>query len=240
MRRAVSMSMDRELFAEVDTNADKLKKEGIVPDIYLNNNIAGGVRDFWLDPRGKDMQDAAQYFQYNVAEAKKLVAVSRFANGVDVRARFDGTTHITESNASILSQFLAASGIRLKLEKADYNTVFLPLILASKGNFDGYMSFSNGPMGFSPATFFARALSYNGGTTPLSVQGRRPEEDRRDDRASAEDGGYGEISCGHLRHSARDGTLPGCGGLRLQHRPVHPRMALGKELGRVETRAYRH
>ena len=96
MRRAVSLSVDRELFAEVDTNADKLRKEGIVPDIYLNNNIAGGVHDFWLDPRGKDMQDAAQYFQFDVAEAKKLMAAAGFPNGVDVRARFDGTTHITE------------------------------------------------------------------------------------------------------------------------------------------------
>lgn len=165
MRRAVSLSVDRDLFAEVDTNADNLKKEGIVPDIFLNNNIAGGVRDFWLDPRGKDMQDAAQYFKFDVAEAKKLMAAAGYPNGLDVRARFDGTTHITEKNAAIMSQFMAASGLRLKLEKADYNTVFLPLILASKGNFDGDLSFSNGPLGFSPATFFARALSYNGGTT---------------------------------------------------------------------------
>src|SRR5262249_53083029 len=53
----------------------------------------------------------------------------------------------------------------LKLEQADYNTVFLPLILAAHGDFDGDMSFSGGPMGFSPATGLQRMLSSTGGTT---------------------------------------------------------------------------
>lgn len=172
MRRAASMSLDRNLFADVISEAEKLKEFGLPPEIVINNNIPGGAPDYWMDPFGKEMGEAAPYFKFNQAEAKKLMAAAGYANGLDVLARVSTQTHGAGKESEIALQMLREVGFRVRHEPADYNTVFLPNILSARGDWDGNISFSGGGMGFSPATGLQRVHHPAGGTTRVSWQGQ--------------------------------------------------------------------
>jgi peptide/nickel transport system substrate-binding protein len=172
MRRAASMALDRDLFAEVMSEAETLRSFGLSPELVINNNIPGGAQDYWLDPYGKDMGEAAQYFKYNQTEAKKLMSAAGFANGVDLVARVSTRSHASGKQSEIALQMLREVGMRVTVEPADYNTVFLPNILSARGDWDGNISFSGGGMGFSPATGLQRVHHPAGGTTRVSWQGQ--------------------------------------------------------------------
>ena len=172
LRRAASMALDRPLFAEVISEAVALKAGGIPPTIVINNNIPGGAGDFWLDPFGKEMGEAAQYFKFNQAEARKLISAAGFPGGLDVVARVSTRTHGNGRESEIALQMLREVGFRVTNEPADYNNVFLPNILSARGDWDGNISFSGGGMGFSPATGLQRVHHPQGGTTRVSWLGQ--------------------------------------------------------------------
>jgi peptide/nickel transport system substrate-binding protein len=179
MRRAASMSIDRVLLAETLGEKEKLTSQGLPPDIVINNNITAGYPDFWLDPFGKEMGDAAQWFKFNQAEAKKLISAAGYPNGLRVVAKVSSRSHGSGPHAEIVHQMLNEVGIRVQHETVDYNTVYLPKILQTRGDWDGDLTYSGGGTGFSPATGLQRVWHWDGGTTRVSCFGELCDNEHR-------------------------------------------------------------
>ena len=78
VRRAVSMLIDRETFIDVFYNVSVYEKEGLPVESRWHSHFAAGEPPFWIDPKGKDLGEGAQYFQLNQAEAKKLMQAAGF------------------------------------------------------------------------------------------------------------------------------------------------------------------
>ena len=149
IRRAMSFAMDRDLMSEVATEATMFRKAGIDYEINLDSHMTAAYKDqgLWLDPTGKDLGEGAKYFKYDVAEAKKLLSAAGYANGLDQTVSQQMLFHYSnrgsdpQKEAEKTAAMLAEAGIRFKLQSADYQTVWLPIIYVSpsnnKGNFDG-------------------------------------------------------------------------------------------------------
>jgi ABC-type transport system substrate-binding protein len=176
MRRAASMSLDRDLFADVLSEREKLDSFGLPQTIVINNNIPGGASDYWLDPYGKDMGDSAQYFKFNIAEAKKMIAAAGYNPSTALIAKVSTRSHGAGKQSEIALQMLRDAGMNVVVEPVDYNTVFLPNILSARGDWEGHISFSGGGMGFSPATGLQRVHHPQGGTSRVSWQGNPWDE----------------------------------------------------------------
>lgn len=143
LRRALSMSIDRELLAEVEAGADLYRQAGIPFPLELDSHIAASwaAGDYWLDPRDESKWgEAGKYWKYDPAEAKKLVEAAGHKTGIDVIHNQSNRAHGSPKQAEILAEMIAGSGIRLKINVVDYNTVFLPLMWVPgpvKGDYDG-------------------------------------------------------------------------------------------------------
>lgn len=179
LRRAAAMALDRELFAEVLSEAETLRSFGLPPTLIINNNIPGGASDYWLEPTGKEMGSAGQYFKYDQAEARKLISAAGHANGIDVVARVSTRSHGAGKESDIALEMMQEVGFRVKNEPAEYNTVYVPNIISAKGDWDGNISFSGGSMGFSPATGLFRVHHPAGGTSRVSWRGEPWDSDHK-------------------------------------------------------------
>ena len=79
VRKAASMSLDRDLFIATFGNVDKFKKAGLDVPTRWNSPIYAG-ESFWLDPKDeKALGEGAKWYKFDPAEAKKLL----FAAGIN-------------------------------------------------------------------------------------------------------------------------------------------------------------
>lgn len=164
VRRAVSMAVDREAYADAYSNSSKFAAAGLDVPFFLDNFIPAGMAPYWIDPRGKDMGDAAKFFQHNVSDAKALMSAAGLGNGLDLRLRFT-SPHLTERDATIISDMLTSIGIKSKLEAAERVTVFNTQILPSGGKFPGDMSGLARAIGFDPGAGLYRTNHSKGANT---------------------------------------------------------------------------
>jgi len=82
VRRAVSMSLDRDLYIDTFFNVTKFESSGLPVDTRWSTALPGNREGWWIDPKSKDFGPNAAYFQHNLEEAKKLMAAAGFANGI--------------------------------------------------------------------------------------------------------------------------------------------------------------
>ena len=92
VRRAVSMLVDRETYVDVFYNVSVFEKEGLPVESRWHSHFAAGEPPFWIDPKGKDLGEGAQYFQFNIAEAKKLMQAAGFNSPLQMPAHLSGGT----------------------------------------------------------------------------------------------------------------------------------------------------
>jgi peptide/nickel transport system substrate-binding protein len=78
LRRALSMMLDRDLLIETFENVSQFRDAGLPVRIYWNGHLAAGQSE-WLDPKGEALGEGAKYFEYNPAEARKLVEAAGVA-----------------------------------------------------------------------------------------------------------------------------------------------------------------
>ncbi len=75
LRRALNMTFDRDLLLDVFFGTENFISAGLPITKYWHSHLAAGQPE-WLDPRGTGLGEGAKYFEYNLAEAKKLVDAS--------------------------------------------------------------------------------------------------------------------------------------------------------------------
>jgi peptide/nickel transport system substrate-binding protein len=140
LRQAYSMSIDRDLFAEVWYNVSKFTSEGLPVETAWSSAVPiNEFRGWWLDPQSKDFGPNAKYYQHNVAEAKKLVAAAGFANGVEYRATRAGDNYGPEYDRQIdvMDGMAAEAGFKPTTNSVNYQTDLVPNYQSSRGEFEG-------------------------------------------------------------------------------------------------------
>ena len=156
VRRAVSMALDRDLFARVDSEADLFEAAGIRDDMDPDTHLPAYFKDagLWLDSRGSALGDGSKYFKKDLTEAKKLLTAAGFPNGFDIPGPFRGGLSEAEKLQSIVSEWVGEIGIHVKLQPVDYQTVWLQGIFVApagqKGKYSGLSSHRFGLAQFDP------------------------------------------------------------------------------------------
>jgi peptide/nickel transport system substrate-binding protein len=142
LRQAFALSIDRDTYIDAIYNVDKLQKDGFPIKGYLDTAVqpdTGGP--YWLDPRSKDFGPNAKYFQYDVAEAKKLVAAAGFASGFDVNGVYGNFGRdVWTRTVPIIQEFLNQAGIRAKIETLPYGaSEFQSKYYLPQGDYEGFV-----------------------------------------------------------------------------------------------------
>jgi peptide/nickel transport system substrate-binding protein len=140
MRQAFSMSWDRDLFIDAAYNVSALEAQGIPLETRWNTPVYNVADGWWLDPKGKDFGPNARYYQFNLEEAKKLVAAAGYAGGLDVDAQYVTTGQYgTDFNkqVEIIINFARDAGIRMQTKPVGFTTDWRPKVADSQGDFDG-------------------------------------------------------------------------------------------------------
>ena len=137
IKQAVSMAIDRDAALDLAYNVKKLKAEGLAVSERWNNFIPAGMERLWLDPKSAAQGDSKRFFEYNVKEAKALLAAAGFPDGLEVTYQYTanryGATFNTLAEAHI--SFLNEIGIKTTTEVQDYASKYITQTFA--GNFRG-------------------------------------------------------------------------------------------------------
>lgn len=150
-RIAVSYAIDRGALLELLYNVKALKDAGLAVVTEWNNQVSVGMgKKWWLDPNAPEMGPAAKYFQYNPAEAKKLLSAMGLKSDTKITYQYThnryGATFGIAAEA-ILGQ-LTQAGFPLVSEQQDYNAKFITQTWQGRfkgialGNFGGFSSLS--------------------------------------------------------------------------------------------------
>ncbi len=140
VRQATSMALDRAAKMDFEYNVDAFKAAGLNPSEAWHNFIPVGQARWWLDPTSTDQGSSAKFFQFDPAEAKKLLDAAGVGDGFDVTFIYNSNRYggrfgdVQEVNIA----FLEAIGIRPQVEIQDYSSQYINF--TRKGEYDGLVS----------------------------------------------------------------------------------------------------
>jgi peptide/nickel transport system substrate-binding protein len=177
VRHAASMLLDRDAFVDAFYNAEAFQTAGVPMRAYWHTPLSPGWGAYFLDPRGGEFGPGARLFRHDVAEARRLLAAAGYPGGLETPF-----TYIAGSNwgrdwgrkAEALMAMLGEGGIRCRANPVEYNGVFIPQYLRSKGDFEGLAMQRTGSRG-DPGQFWSIFFSSTGASS--QVGGRFPELD---------------------------------------------------------------
>ena len=139
VRRAVSMTLDRDAMLDAAFGLKELKALGIDAPYRWNGFLPWGLADYWLDPKGAMTPAQQAAFRYAPAEATKLLNAAGFKEGFAAEWHFtSGYRGGYPVNSDLVAKSLRAVKINLKPLVEDYASQFLPQTFA--GNFHGLAS----------------------------------------------------------------------------------------------------
>ncbi len=148
VRQAVALAIDRETVADVTYDRPKFKAEGFDPVTKYQTLLGAGWGDYWLDPQDtKDFGPNARWWtEFNVAEAKKLMAAAGFANGFKTNLYWTPRQYgaAYEREVDIIIGMLKEIGIDAQSTPKEYQTEYIPDIYysytgASSKGFNGML-----------------------------------------------------------------------------------------------------
>jgi ABC-type transport system substrate-binding protein len=101
--------MDKDQFIDAFFGVPGLKAAGIAAEPLWHSHFGAGDPDYWTDPRDKEFGSGSQYFQFNVAEAKKMLQAANFPLEQEfaysyVRSATFGPEELIQSHANFLVQ----------------------------------------------------------------------------------------------------------------------------------------
>jgi ABC-type transport system substrate-binding protein len=139
VRQAISMSMDRDLLNGVKYYVKEYAAEGLPVETRWNTDLPCNWDGFWLDPKGKDFGPNGKYFEYNVAEAKKLLTAAGYPNGFDMSLRYPASPQLSyQADTVVMIGSLQDIGIKITEEAiADYTKRYIPDIRDGNGQYEG-------------------------------------------------------------------------------------------------------
>jgi peptide/nickel transport system substrate-binding protein len=151
-RQGISMAIDRDAYLDLQYNVTALKQAGLDVSTSWNNLLPDGFGTrFWLDPKSADQGPSGQYFNFNVAEAKKLFAA---VGGSDQPFKFqytgNGYGSVWVHYAEAIGNWLTDAGLKPQTETQDYSSKYITHTF--RGDFTG--------MTFGIETPFPEAGSY--------------------------------------------------------------------------------
>ncbi|MBI5950000.1 MAG: ABC transporter substrate-binding protein [Chloroflexi bacterium] len=178
VRQAVSMLVDRASFIEVFLETERLKKAGVdVQPAPWGTILSGLYGDFWLDPLGKDFGENAKFYQFNIAEAKKLLDSAGYGNGFETPGTYITTAEFEADfprRAEVIIEMLAKGGIRVKPHVVEYQA-FISGYARGKGNYDG-ISFNPHGGRYDPGAYLSGFI-HSTGPTSSTAGNTMPELD---------------------------------------------------------------
>jgi ABC-type transport system substrate-binding protein len=107
-----------------------------LPADHIISNFAAAGYPFYLDPRGKEMGDGAKSFQFDPAEAKKLLSAAGHSSPISLPFTVPavGNTQHTEALAGGIS---AIGDFKFSFQAVNFQQVFIPQYQNQKGDFKG-------------------------------------------------------------------------------------------------------
>ncbi|MBT5318570.1 MAG: ABC transporter substrate-binding protein [Chloroflexi bacterium] len=151
-RKAVSMSLDRDGLTDLGYNAFALRDAGLPANLAWNNFIPAGWGDrWWLDPQSAAHGDSGKFFNYDIAESKKMLAAMGLEDGFSIpyiyTGRYGGAfPPIAEAHINMMEQI----GLAPQTDVQDYSSTYITQTF--RGEFEG--------MAFGYETPFPEAGSY--------------------------------------------------------------------------------
>ena len=158
VRKALSMSYDRDAWIDAFFNVTGFRNEGLPVETQWNTNLASGAGAWWLDPQGKDFGAESQWYKFNLAESKKLLAAAGYANGVSTDSVYIGGTQLGsdfQRRVGVLDAFAADAGFKVSPRVIDYTAEYVPLLRDSNGKFDGWGYRAGGSPANDAAAYFS-------------------------------------------------------------------------------------
>jgi peptide/nickel transport system substrate-binding protein len=142
VRQAISMAFDRDLDIDVRSNVLELQDAGLPVNGYWNTHL--GARDayraagWWLDPQSSEFGENAKYFQYNLAEAKKLLSAASLAS-MDLTFHYPNAQQFDRANVvQPYFFYLQEAGFNvIDAGEQDYTGGYIPNNRDASGAFDG-------------------------------------------------------------------------------------------------------
>jgi peptide/nickel transport system substrate-binding protein len=140
VRQAVSMALDREAMIDAAFNVSNFEKEGLTMEVRYNSHIQAewAPSGYWLDPKSSDFGPNAKYFEYNIDEAKKLLAAAGFPDGFTTTMRYPATQQYTLSRYGEVWAGQLQSILNVEVDaKQDYTQDYIPNLRDAGGKFEG-------------------------------------------------------------------------------------------------------
>ena len=143
VRRAISMSFDRDLSIDVTYNSEEFAAAGLPVESYHNSHLA--YRDsffgggFWLDPQSSEFGENAKNLQFNPDEAKKLLTAAGYPDGFEVKFGYPNAPQFDRGNV-VEPFFFYLQQIGLTVIDngyEDYTQGYIPLDRDASGVFEG-------------------------------------------------------------------------------------------------------
>ena len=188
VRQALSMSFDRETYIETFGNVSKFEDEGLPVESYWFSSI-GYMPGVTLDPRESSFGENAKYFQYNVAESKKLLSAAGFADGLDVPVYFVNSGQFGQiglDEEEVMTGWAREVGFNITTIGIDYNLEYLTKFITKRGEHDGWFYRRGAVSSPDPVDYFIWRYWSKSGATSGALGFDDPQVDSFIDKAKGE------------------------------------------------------
>jgi len=140
VRKAMSMLIDRDLYIDTFGNTADFAKHGVETPARWNNVVPCGEDGFWLDPKGKDFGENGKFFQFNPAEAKKMLQATGIPLPITTKFTWPSDRGGERENTVLQGMWEANGDFKLAPNKVDFSNDFSPNYTNNANKFDGIAS----------------------------------------------------------------------------------------------------
>jgi peptide/nickel transport system substrate-binding protein len=147
VRKAVSMSLDRDLFIETFANAKQFRDVGLEVQTAWNSCFGAG-NSYWLDPKSeKALGEHARWFRHDRAEAKKLMTAAGHSAPIKTKFTLSGAPGSSNyKHAEVYTGMWNETGMfDISINVVDLNAVFRPQYHYNYNRHEGIMIGGGGP-----------------------------------------------------------------------------------------------
>jgi peptide/nickel transport system substrate-binding protein len=134
------MAIDRDAWISASYNVAELESNGLSVATRWNSHLLANwyQPDYWIDPQGKDFGENAKYFQFNLPEAKKLLAAAGYPNGFNVTSSYSVERLNFAPTAEPIDGMLRELGLNIKVNTPNYANDYIPNYRDGHGQYEGY------------------------------------------------------------------------------------------------------